>query len=45
MKELFLLLALTFSGNAQVWSDEPYRDLWAKAEAAIAEGKPQTAVG
>ncbi len=39
------MLALTFSGNAQVWSDEPYRDLWAKAEAAITEGKPQTAVG
>ena len=45
MKELFLLLALTFSPNAQVWSEEDYKALWTKAEAAIAEGKPQTAAG
>ena len=45
MKELFLLLALTFSPNAQMWPQEEYKTLWAKAEAAIAEGKPQTAAG
>ena len=41
---MFLLLALTFSPSAQVYSDAEYRTLWSKAESAIAEGKPQTAV-
>ncbi len=45
MKELFLLLALTFNPNAQVWTSEAYKSLWGKVDAAIAEGKPQTAVG
>ena len=44
MKELFLLLALTFNPNAQVYTDADYKDLWAKVETAMAEGKPQTAV-
>ena len=45
MKELFLLLALTLSPNAQVYSEADYKALWSKAESAIQEGKPQTAVG
>ena len=44
MKELFLLLALTFNPNAQEWNLEAYKTLWSKAETAISEGKPQTAV-
>ena len=40
MKELFLLLALTFNPNAQVWTLEAYKGLWSKADAAIAEGGP-----
>ena len=43
MKELFLLLALTFNPSAQNYSDAAYRDLWAKVDAAIEQGKPQTA--
>ena len=45
MKELFLLLALTFNPSAQNYSDSAYRDLWAKIDAAIEQGKPQTAAG
>ena len=38
------MLALTFNPNAQVWTSEAYKSLWNKADTAIAEGKPQTAV-
>lgn len=39
------MLALTFSPSAQVYSVADYQKLWGKAESAIEEGKPQTAVG
>ena len=38
------MLALTFNPSAQVWSEADYKALWTKADNAIAEGKPQTAV-
>ena len=44
MKELFLLLALTFNPSGQYYSDADYRDLWAKVDAALEAGRPQTAV-
>lgn len=44
MKELFLLLALTFAPTGQYYSDAPYKNLWAKVDAALEAGKPQTAV-
>ena len=43
MKELFLLLALTFNPSGQYYSDADYRDLWAKVDAALEAGRPQTA--
>lgn len=44
MKELFLLLALTFNPAGQYYSDADYRALWAKVETALEEDRPQTAV-
>ena len=44
MKELFLLLALTFTPSAEYYSDADYKALWAKVDAALEEGRPQTAV-
>ncbi|MBQ7254510.1 MAG: hypothetical protein IJS30_07545 [Bacteroidales bacterium] len=44
MKELFLLLALTFNPSGQYYSDADYRDLWAMVDAALEAGRPQTAV-
>ena len=44
MKELFLLLALTFTPSAEYYSDTDYKALWAKVENAMQEGRPQTAV-
>ncbi|MBP5505897.1 MAG: hypothetical protein J6X89_07335 [Bacteroidales bacterium] len=45
MKELFLLLALTFNPSGEYYSDAAYRDLWAKVDAAMEDDMPQTAVG
>ena len=43
MKELFLLLALMFNPDAQVYNGAQYQALWTKVDAAIEAGKPQTA--
>ncbi len=43
MKELLLLLALMFNPSAQVYTGTQYKTLWAKVDAAMEAGKPQTA--
>ena len=38
------MLALTFTPSAEYYSDADYKALWAKVDAALEEGRPQTAV-